>query len=227
MNGSLLAGFAVTSHNQGTGGAVTLSSVDVTATEFAPPGICPSGWNCSDIGQISPGPGGQNLTTSSGTWSVTGGGGDIWGTSDSFHYVWQTMAADGTLSAQVTSQTNSDPYAKGGVMIRASSDPGAPYYAVYLTPGNGVTVQSRDAAGDGSIQEASVSSATAPVYLQITRTGTTFTAATSSDGVNWVPVAGSAASLPSLSGAVLEGLAVTSHNTGQLSTVGFNSVGTS
>jgi outer membrane protein assembly factor BamB len=227
MNGSLLAGFAITSHNQGTGSAVTLNSVDVTATEFAPPGICPSSWNCADVGQISPGPGGQNLTTSSGTWSVTGGGGDIWGTSDSFHYVWQTMAGDGTLSAQVTSQTNSDPYAKAGVMVRASSDPGAPYYAVYLTPGNGVVVQSRDAAGDNSIQEESVSTATAPVYLQVTRTGTTFTAATSSDGVNWTPVAGSAASLPNLSGAVLEGLAVTSHNTGQLSTAVFNSVVTS
>jgi hypothetical protein len=227
MNGSLLAGFAITSHAQGTGGSVTLNSVAVTATEFAPPGICPTNWNCSDIGEIIPGPGGQDLTSSSGTWSVTGGGGDIWGTSDSFHYVWQTMAGDGTLSAQVTSQTDSDPYAKAGVMIRASSDPGAPYYAVYLTPGNGVIVQSRDAVGDNSVQEASISTGTAPVYLQITRTGTTFTAATSSDGVNWTPIAGSTASLPNLSGAVLEGLAVTSHNTGELSTAVFNSVVTS
>jgi hypothetical protein len=112
-------------------------------------------------------------------------------------------------------------------MIRASSDPGAPYYAVYLTPGNGVVVQSRDAAGDNSVQEQSVSTATAPAYLRISRTGTTFTAATSSDGVNWTPVAGSTASLPNLSGAVLEGLAVTSHNTGELSTAMFNSVVTS
>ena len=90
MNGSLLAGFAITSHNQGTGSAVTLNSAQVTPTEFAPPGICPSQWNCADIGTVTPGPGGQNL--SGGTWSVTGGGGDIWGTADSFHYVWQTMA---------------------------------------------------------------------------------------------------------------------------------------
>jgi outer membrane protein assembly factor BamB len=223
--GSLLAGFAITSHNQGTGSAVTLDTVDVTPGEFSPPGICPSTWNCADIGQVSPQPGGQTLSGS--TWTVQGGGGDIWGTSDSFHYVWQTMAADGTVSAQVVSQTNSDPYAKAGVMIRATSDPGSPYYAVYVTPGNGVIVQSRDAVGDNSIQEASITGTTTPVYVQITRTGTTFSAATSTDGVTWTPIPGSTASLPNLSGAILEGLAVTSHNTSQMSTVVFNSVVTS
>ncbi len=63
-----------------------------------------------------------------------------------------------------------------------------------------------------------------PIYLQVTRTGTTFTAATSTDGVNWTPIAGSSASLPGLAGAVLAGLAVTSHNTGQLGTAVFGSV---
>jgi hypothetical protein len=131
------------------------------------------------------------------------------------------------VAAQVLSQTLSDPYGKAGVMIRASSDPGSPYYAVYVTPGNGIIVQSRDAAGDNAVQPASISTGTAPVYLRITRTGTTFSAATSPDGVNWTPVPGSSLTLPNLSGAVLEGLAVTSHNTGELSTAVFNSVVTS
>jgi hypothetical protein len=224
MTGSLLAGFAITSHNQGTSSAVTLDTVSVNTAELPPPVVCPSGWNCADIGTVTPAPGGQGLSGS--TWTVQGGGGDIWSTSDSFHYVWQTMAGDGTVSAQVVSQTNTDPYAKAGVMIRLSSDPGAPYYAVYVTPGNGVVVQSRDAAGDNSIQEESVAGS-APVYLQITRTGTTFTAATSTDGVTWTPMPGSTISLPNLTGPVLEGLAVTSHNTSQLSTVVFNRVVTS
>jgi hypothetical protein len=224
MPSPLMAGFAVSSHDQGTGSSVTLDTVDVTATEFAPPGLCPTGWNCSDIGEISPGPGSQDM--SNGTWTVQGGGGDIWATSDSFHYAWQTMNGDGTLSAQVVSQTPSDPFAKAGVMIRDTSDPGSPYYAVYVTPGNGILVQSRDAEGDNSIQEASIAGST-PAYIQITRTGTTFSAATSTDGVNWTQVPGSTISLPNLSGAVLEGMAVTSHNTGQLSTVVFNTVVTS
>jgi len=225
MPGSLLAGFAITSHNVNAGSTVTLDTVTLTPGEFEPPGLCPTGWNCADIGQVTPGPGGQSLSGS--TWTVTGGGSDIWGLSDSFHYVWQTMEGDGTVSAEVTSQTASDPWAKAGVMIRASTDPGDAYYAVYVTPGNGVVVQSRDAEGDNSVQEAITGAPQLPIYLQITRSGTTFTAATSADGINWTPIAGSTATLPSLAGADLEGLAVTSHNTGALSTVVFTAVVTS
>ena len=221
MTGAVLAGIAITSHNQGTGSAVTLDTVAVTAGEQAPPGICPTGWTCADIGAVTPSAGGQ--TYSAGGWTIQGGGGDIWAASDSFHYVWQTLAADGSLTAHVDSQTDTDLYAKAGVMIRGSSDPGAPYYAVYVTPGNGIIVQSRDAAGDNAVQEAAISGAP-PVFLQVVRTGTTFTAQTSPDGVNWTAVPGSAASLPNLAGPVLAGLAVTSHNTGQLTTALFDSV---
>ncbi len=127
------------------------------------------------------------------------------------------------MTAHVDSQTNTDPWAKAGIMIRGSSDPGAPYYAVYVTPGNGIVVQSRDAVGDNSVQEASISGGP-PVFLQIVRSGTTFTVQTSPDGVNWTVLPGSAASLPNLSGPVLAGLAVTSHNTSQLGTAVFDSV---
>jgi hypothetical protein len=221
MTGPLLAGFAITSHNQGTADAVTLDNVAVTSTELQPPGICPANWSCADIGQVAPSAGGQDL--SGGTWTVTGGGGDIWGTSDNFHYVWQALPGDGTLSAQLDSQTNTDPWAKAGLMIRASPDAGAPYYAIFVTPGNGIAVQSRDLAGDTSVQEADISGA-APAYIRIVRSGTTFTAETSADGVTWTTVPGSSATLPGLSGAALAGLAVTSHNTGELCTVVFDGV---
>jgi hypothetical protein len=220
MSGSLLAGFAITSHNQGAGSAVTLDSVAVTTGEPVPPGVCPNGWTCADIGGSTPA-GGQTL--SGGAWSIQGGGGDIWATSDSFHYAWKPLTADASVSARVVSQTATDPWSKAGVMVRASADPGAPYYAVYLTPGNGIVVQSRDAAGHNSVQEAQVTGA-APVYLQVTRSGSTFTASTSPDGVKWTAIPGSTASLPNLSGSQLAGLAVTSHNTGVLSTAVFDTV---
>jgi outer membrane protein assembly factor BamB len=222
MTGQLLAGFAITSHNQGTASAVTLDSVAVSAGEVAPPGACPSAWNCADIGTVAPGPGGQSL--SGGTWTIQGGGSDIFGTADNFHYIWQPLAADGSISAQVVSQTASSSWAKGGLMMRASSDPGSPYYAVFVTPGNGVAVQWRQTLAGSTGQV--TTTGTAPLYLQITRTGTTFTAATSADGVTWTPVPGSTKTMAGLSGALLRGFAVTSHNTGQLSTVVMNSVAT-
>jgi outer membrane protein assembly factor BamB len=217
----LLAGFAITSHDQGVGSAVTLNSVAVTPGEVPPPGLaCPSAWNCGDIGGATP-IGGQ--TVSSGTWSVQGGGGDIWGASDSFHYVWQTLSGGGSVSAQVLSQTPTDPWSKAGVMVRASTDPGSAYYAAYLTPGNGIVVQTRTAQGTSSVQLEQMSGV-APAYLEVTWSGSTFSASTSSDGVNWSPVPGSAVSIPAISGTALAGLAVTSHNTTSLSTVQFNAV---
>jgi outer membrane protein assembly factor BamB len=221
MTGPLLAGFAITSHNQGTASAVTLDSVAVSAGEVAPPGACPSAWNCADIGQVAPAPGGQDLA--SGTWTIQGGGGDIWGTADdNFHFVWQSLAADGSISAQITSQSNTDPWAKAGLMMRASTDPGAPYYAVFATPSNGVAVQWRSAQTGTTSQV--TTAGTVPTYLEITRTGTTFSAYTSPDGTTWTAVPGSTQSLANLTGTLLRGFAVTSHNTAEIGTAVFDTV---
>jgi hypothetical protein len=219
MTGPLLAGFAITSHNQGTGSSVTLDSVGLTSASLLPPGVCPNGWQCADIGGAMP-PGGQTLN--SGTWTVTGGGGDIWGTVDSFHFLWQSLAADGSMNARIASQTNTSAWGKGGLMLRASTDPGSPYYAAFVTPSNGVAIQWRTAQGGTSSQV--LTTGTAPVYLQVSRTGTTYTASTSTDGVTWTPVPGSSQSLANLSGALLRGFAVTSHNTGAGSTVALDTV---
>ena len=222
MTGPLLAGFAITSHNQGTASAVTLDSVAVSATELAPPGACPSTWNCADIGTVLPGPGGQAL--SGGTWNIAGFGNDIWGAADSFHFVSQSLAADGSISARITSQSNTDPWAKAGLMMRASTDPGSPYFAVFATPGNGIAVQWRSAQGGSSGQV--TTAGTVPAYLKITRTGTTFSAYTSPDGSTWTLVPGSTQALANLTGALLRGFAVNSHNTGKLGAAVLNSVTT-
>jgi outer membrane protein assembly factor BamB len=223
MTGPLLAGIAITSHVQGTGSAVTLNTVSVNATELPPPGACPNNWTCADIGTVAPGPGGQTL--SGGTWNVTGFGNDIWGAADSFHFVYRPLAADGTISAQITSQTNSSSWAKGGLMMRLTTDPGSPYYAVFATPGNGIAVQWRSAQGGTTSQV--TTTGTAPVYVEIVRSGTTYSAYTSPDGSTWTLVPGSTVTLANLTGSLLEGLAVNSHNTGQYSTVVYNSLVTS
>ena len=136
------------------------------------------------------------------------------------------MAADGTVAAQVTSQTPTDPWAKAGVMLRATSDPGSPYYAAFVTPGNGVAVQWRTAQGGSSSQVAAAG--TVPTYLQIgryTSGGTVYyTAYTSPNGTTWTAVPGSTQTVAGLTGTLLAGLAVTSHDQGTSSTVGFNTV---
>ncbi len=222
ISGPVLAGIAITSHSQGTASAVTLDTVGLNATELPPPGACPNTWTCTDIGQVSPGPGSQTL--SNGMWSISGGGGDIFSASDSFHFVYQSLAADGSMIANVASQTSTNTWAKGGLMMRLSTDPGSPYYAVFVTPGNGVVVQYR--ATQGGLTSQVLTTGTVPVYLEIVRSGTTFTASTSTDGTTWTPVPGSTAGIGALTGSLLRGFAVTSHDTGNLSTVTYNSVQT-
>jgi outer membrane protein assembly factor BamB len=218
MSGSIMAGLVVTAHNGGLMGSATFDTVTFSNTAPPPPG-CATGWTCQDIGNplIA---GGQS--NSSGSWTIQGAGGDIWGTSDQFHLVSQPLAADGNVSAHITSQTNTDLWAKAGVMLRQSSDPASSYYAVFMTPGNGIVVQDRSAQGGTASQLVKVTG-TVPTYLEVARTGSTYTAYTSSDGITWTPVAGSGVSL-SMSGPVLAGMAVTSHNGGALSTATFDTV---
>jgi hypothetical protein len=211
VSGGMLAGLAVTSHNTSALSMAVFDSVSLA--------LCPGGWSCADIGGPTLG-GSQSL--SNGTWTVQGGGVDIWGTSDQFHFVSQSLPGDGTLSARVVSQSNTDQWAKAGVMLRQSSDPNSAYYAVEMTPSNGILVQYRSSAGASALGPTGVSG-TPPAYIRVTRSGSTFSAYTSSDGVNWTLVPGSTVTM-SVSGGMLAGLAVTSHNTSALSMAVFDSV---
>jgi hypothetical protein len=137
----------------------------------------------------------------------------------------QTLAANGSVSAHVVSQTNTSSWAKAGVMLRQSSDPGAAYYAVFVTPGNGIVVQYRTAQGNTTQQNIKVAGSV-PAYLMVARSGSTYTAYTSSNGTTWTLLTGSSVTL-NMSGSLLAGMAVTSHNTSVLGTVTFDTVSVS
>jgi hypothetical protein len=65
---------------------------------------------------------------------------------------------------------------------------------------------------------------TAPLYLKVARTGTTFSAYAALDGVTWTLIPGSRITLSGMSGAVLAGLASDSYSSTVLSTVTIDSV---
>ena len=208
----MLAGAAVTSHSASAASTMTVDSLSVTGSSTT--AGCPAGYSCEDIG--NPTPAGTQSRSGS-PLTVQGGGGDIFESADHFHYVWQTLAGDGSFSARIASQSNSNAWAKAGVMLRASTDPGAPEYSLLLTPGHGIVVQVRSSA-TGSASRIALITGASPVYLRVTRSGTTFTAYTSSDGNTWTQIPGSTVTIP-MTGAALEGVAVTSHNTSVLSAV--------
>jgi len=123
----------------------------------------------------------------------------------------------------VVSQSDSDQNAKAGVMLRASSSPDSAYYAVLVTPEHGLVVQYRTGSGREA-NNAGGRPATAPLYVRALRTGSIFTALTSSDGVAWTKVSGSTKTIPGLAGSVEAGLAVTSHHDGLPGAAVFTSV---
>jgi hypothetical protein len=74
-------------------------------------------WRDTDIGDV--GLAGSASETRDGDLIVNGAGSDIWGTADSFHYVYQPMD-DGEIRANPPSQDATNPFAKVGIMISSA-----------------------------------------------------------------------------------------------------------
>ncbi len=219
LSGSILAGMAVSSNAPNSLGTATFGSVAVAASAPTPPGNCPTSWSCEDIG-LPALAGSQNY--SNGSWTIQASGGDIWDTVDQFHFVAQPFSGNGSITAEVQSQSFTDQWAKSGVMVRLSDVATDPYYGVFVTPQNGIVVQYRTQANAFTSQYP-VSGST-PTYLKIGVSGDTFSAFTSSDGVTWQMVPNSSATIPALTGVLLAGLVVCSHNSQELNTTVFNNV---
>ncbi len=108
MSNTAYLGLAVTSHNNTQLSTTTFDRVMIEQPK--------------DIGS----PGLAGSTTYNGTqYTVQGSGADIWGTSDQFQFSYTPVSGPTTVIARVNSLTNTNAWAKAGVMIRESLDPGA------------------------------------------------------------------------------------------------------
>lgn len=216
MTAAATIGLFVTSHNIGQYSSAAFDNVQVISAAGNP---LPAPWLDGDIG--SPAIGGS-ASYANGVFTVNAGGNDIFGTADQFHYVWQSLTGDHSVSARVSSQTNTSSSAKAGVMLRQSADASSPFYDAMVTPGNGIKVQYRATPGGSAVTKATITRTT-PAYLKVARSGSSYTAYTSSDGATWTAVPNSSVTI-SMSSTVLAGLAVTSHNTVAQGTATFDTV---
>ncbi len=186
------------------------NSVQVTAL--------PQTWPGMDIGTVNAA---GSASQNGDIITVKGSGADIYGTVDAFQFVPQMVSGDCDIRALVTSVENTDPWAKAGVMIRETLDPGARNIAMVITPGNGAEIQYRTSPV-GSTAFATRGGLTAPYWVRLTRTGNTFAGYCSADGTNWIQV-GTTQSI-AMTANTYVGLAVTSHNDGSLCTATFAKV---
>ncbi len=180
----------------------------------------PAPWTSTDIGSVGTG---GSATASGDSFNVQGSGTDIWSTADSFQYAYQPLTGDGQIFARVDSQSGTNAWAKAGVMIRETLDPGSPNVLLSLTPGNGLSFQWRSAAAQISNYRAGPA-VTAPYWVKLVRAGDVITGYASPDGQTWTQV--NNVTLP-MTASVYIGLAVVSHDNTTLDSAKFSNVGPS
>ena len=160
---------------------------------------------------------------SGGVYTVRGSGDDVWGTSDEFRYVWQSLVGDGQITARVVSQTNTATWAKAGVMLREQLTTTSRHAFMLVTPAAGSHLLYRTATGGttgpSSPNEPGIA---APYWVRLVRKGDVVTGYNSPDGITWTERG--SVTLSSLPSTVYIGLAVSSLNDGVLGTALFDNV---
>ncbi len=176
----------------------------------------PSPWNNTDIGNpvIS-----GNASYSNGTFTINASGADIWNNSDQFHFTYQPLKGDGEIIAQINSISATNPWAKGGLMIRETLSPTSKHAMLVASSSQGIAFQRRNVT-NGSTAHTGINGEV-PVWLKLVRANTTVTAYQSEDGTNWIKVGEDEIAMEN---DVYIGLALTSHNVGAVCTAIFNNV---
>jgi regulation of enolase protein 1 (concanavalin A-like superfamily) len=208
-----MAGLVVTSHDPGALTTATFDSIALTQTQGLP-----RPWGSVNVG--STGLTG-NATYDAGRFIVNGAGSDIWGSADAFLFAYQTTNTDpAMLTARVVSETDTNPYAKAGLMLRSDTSASAAFVMIDLKPNGEIEVLQRPQAG-APVEYLGGAFTAFGSYLGLQRTGSTVVVAYSADGSNWTPLVTTTVSIPATAGI---GLAVTSHDPSQLNTAVFDNV---
>ncbi|MHC4323311.1 MAG: PA14 domain-containing protein [Planctomycetota bacterium] len=178
----------------------------------------PRDWTEEGVAELSiwfrgyPASTGSFVEAPAGTFTMTGSGTDFWDYADEFHYAYRMLTGVGSIQARVLSMDNTHDWAKAGVMIRETLDPGSVHASMVVTPVSGVSFQRRTIMDDIST---SVNSATgtevAPYWVKIERNiAGNFIGSSSTNGSVWTPL-----DIPvsiTMGSNVYIGLAVTSHD---------------
>ncbi|HNR98244.1 MAG TPA: hypothetical protein PKX48_05090 [Planctomycetota bacterium] len=179
-------------------------------------------------------PAGSAVESPAGTWTLRGGGADIWGAADQFFYLYDKTPVDGdfAISCHVKSLTGGDAYwAKVGLMARVPEgttpefvSANQPYNFVCVTTTNGACHQYRDTTGADATDVVDtgegirVAGLRDDVWIKLVREGDSFSAYVGPAKGIWVTAIGSHENLSLLGEPMYVGLAITSHQSGAYAT---------
>jgi len=205
MDETIRVGLVATSTDySGRMDTATGTFTDIEFKQAQQSGPLPEPWVNQNIGDIVPG----SAAFVDGLIRVEGGG-DVWGNAGAFHYAWQEIDGEATITARLTRLEAQDPWAKVGLMIRDDLSRESAHAMIVATPDRGVHVQSRTPAASFMSSTAAPEAfrTGAPVWLRLQRAGDTISASASGDGETWTHVA--SLDIP-MSGSVHVGLMATS-----------------
>jgi rhamnogalacturonyl hydrolase YesR/regulation of enolase protein 1 (concanavalin A-like superfamily) len=193
------------------------------ATTPTPTPTSPANWTGSDIGTVNAA---GSFSEASGSYTVSGSGADVWGTSDECYFVRKQLTGNFTIIARVASTTYDSTYSQFGLMARNTLDGNSAQVSVCWALNDSIKrVKSlaRTSTGGTISVSTKVDAPAPPVYLKITRSGSTFTAYKSDNGTTYTQVSQYTITMNS---AIYVGMYVCSRNDGVLSHATFDNVST-
>jgi len=174
----------------------------------------PVGWASSDIGAV----GVVGMATGvDGTFTIDGGGADVWGAVDALRFTYTRLTGNGSIVAQVATVESVNAWTKAGVMMRESLSANSRHAFMMVSAGNGLAFQRRVTTG-GISTHTSGGAGSAPSFVKLTRVDDTITAYRSTDGVSWTTVGSDTIAMAST---IYVGLAVNSHDVTNAATATF------
>jgi hypothetical protein len=173
-----------------------------------------------DIGSPRHG-GASTFDRNADAYTISGGGANMWGEKDSFHFVWKKLSGDVTLTAKVRfAGAGGNPHRKACLLIRQGVAADAPYADAALH-GDGLTsLQYRAQAGARTYEIQSLASG--PARLRIERRGKYVSMSVAREGEELRPAGG--AVRMNFDDPVYVGLGVCAHDDDALETAIFTNV---
>ena len=144
-----------------------------------------------------------------GVFGLTGKGRDVGGTTDQFHFAYQTATGDVDVIARLIRVDGKRQRMTAGLMIRASLAAGAADAFLYVSGRQDLGFRHRPSSGAQTSDAAGISELV-PVWLKLELRGSVVSAYSSTDGQAWLFVRSEVVTLPST---FVAGLALTSGQT--------------
>ncbi|MEZ4775558.1 MAG: PKD domain-containing protein [Bacteroidia bacterium] len=192
-------------------GAVNTANVMIIVKEPATSSGCtlPSGWLNEDIGNV--GFSGKACEDGTGVFTIEASGADIWDKIDAFQYVYKPMTGNGEIVMRVNALLETHAWAKSGLMMRESLDPGSKNAYTFIAASGRYTFQRR--VNNGGLTTSTNSPKDTPIpipyWVKLVRQDNMFRGYASPDGITWTLI--DQEEIP-MATEIFVGIAVTSHD---------------